>query len=166
MKKTFSSSFDFAVRKDKVQVYGEEIQKIADEHGGQVKPINVVDKARDKKSALHDYFEWDDSIAAERFRIAQARNLINHIEVTILFNDEERKSRAFFNVSFKNEDDNKDSAYIPVEIVANTPGMREQLIDRALDEVKAWKNRWHEYKELAEIFGAIEETQKRLFGKK
>ena len=33
----------------------------------------IVEEARKKNSPLHDFFEWDDSIAAEKYRLAQAR---------------------------------------------------------------------------------------------
>lgn len=36
----------------------------------------IVEKARDPKHPLHPFFEWDDGIAAEKFRIAQAYAMI------------------------------------------------------------------------------------------
>jgi len=50
------------------------------EQDGRLKARDVVEDARDPDSPLHDCFEWDDSRAAERFRIVQARRLIRTVE--------------------------------------------------------------------------------------
>ena len=41
---------------------------------------NALEKAKDEKSPLHDYFMWDDVEAAKLWRLAQARCLFNSIE--------------------------------------------------------------------------------------
>lgn len=39
-------------------------------------PKAVVDHARNPRSPLHSFFCWDDGVAAERYRIIQARELL------------------------------------------------------------------------------------------
>ena len=46
---------------------GAELERIRKANGG-ISPASVVDEARDEESPLHDWFEWDDTEAAERFR--------------------------------------------------------------------------------------------------
>lgn len=58
-----------------------ELERIASEHGGQLFTADVIDAARNKKNPLHPAFEWDDTVAAERFRTEQARKLIKSIRV-------------------------------------------------------------------------------------
>lgn len=41
----------------------------------------VVERARDEKSKLHKYFEWNDQIAAEEHRLGQARQMVYSIRV-------------------------------------------------------------------------------------
>lgn len=60
-------------------------------------PEDVVDAARDPDNPLHSKFEWDDGIAAEKFRLNQARTLIVHFRVTI--DDKQAPSRVFFSLS-------------------------------------------------------------------
>lgn len=43
---------------------------------GRITPALIVEVARDPESPLHQCFEWDDSIAAERHRLDQARRLL------------------------------------------------------------------------------------------
>ena len=49
---------------------------------GKLRPIDVVERARDPKSVLHDCFEWDDTKAAEQWRLRQAAQLIREVSVT------------------------------------------------------------------------------------
>ena len=53
------------------------------EREGRLLPADVVDDARDADSPLHSHFEWDDSIAAEHYRLDQARNLIRSIKIHV-----------------------------------------------------------------------------------
>ena len=53
---------------------------------GTLTPDLVVTDARDPESPLHADFEWEDSVAAERYRQAQARQLLASVEVLIRVN--------------------------------------------------------------------------------
>lgn len=63
-----------------VDLLREELAKLEDEEG-RVTPEHVVEAASDVSHPLHDYFEWDDSEAARKFRIEQARHLIVRVRV-------------------------------------------------------------------------------------
>jgi hypothetical protein len=80
-----------------------EIQKISEKYGV-LTPENIVEAARSKKSVLHKAFEWDDSIAAEHYRLQQARTLINNIEVTIISDGEERNISVYEIIKVENEE--------------------------------------------------------------
>src|SRR4051812_1463795 len=47
-------------------------------------PAEVVDAARDDESPIHDYFEWDDVVAAEEHRRQQAREMVRSIEIRVI----------------------------------------------------------------------------------
>ena len=68
----------------KKEAVAERLEEIRLKNGGVLRPTDVVGAARDPKSVLHDEFEWDNSVAAERFRIDQARTLISSVSVTIV----------------------------------------------------------------------------------
>lgn len=55
---------------------------------GYVKPSVLVDAARPVDSPAHDAFEWDDSKAAEEYRLSQARNWIKNVTLVIEDRDE------------------------------------------------------------------------------
>ena len=59
------------------------------ERRGRLTPDQVVEAARNPRSPLHGRFEWDDSAAAAKWRIEQARELIRTIKVVITIEDRE-----------------------------------------------------------------------------
>ena len=66
------------------QIVGEYCYKLEQDNGGKLTPKKLVEAARDVNSPLHDEFEWDDTIAAERYREQQAMYIIRSIEVTLI----------------------------------------------------------------------------------
>ena len=161
-KKIYKASPGAQFNPKKAQDYGEELEKIAKENNGRLEPKIVIENARDENSVLHACFNWDDSIAAKSWRRQQARALINHIEIVIQYENEEKTTKAFVNLVVQNGEEEEKSKYIPIEIVAKDEELRKQLIEEALKEIISWKKRYKEYQELALIFGAIKEVQSEL----
>lgn len=44
---------------------------------GRLTPEEVIEAARDPESPGHVYFDWDDSTAAHKWRLTQARNILS-----------------------------------------------------------------------------------------
>ncbi len=90
--------------KGDAQVAGEEIEKILpDKRMNRELARSVVKKARAKRSVLHGYFEWDDSIAAEEYRINQAMHLVAAVRlVNPDEGEDERPQRAFVTIRVEN----------------------------------------------------------------
>lgn len=59
-----------------------EIAKLEDGHG-RVTPRIVLEAAKSAANPLHDYFEWNDSEAAQAWRIEQARGLIRSVKLVV-----------------------------------------------------------------------------------
>jgi len=60
-----------------------ELKCMAVKRSGILTPSAVVDEARPEDSPLHAAFEWDDSIAAEKYRLEQARRLLRQVGLFI-----------------------------------------------------------------------------------
>jgi len=58
-----------------------------EDEGGRIAPADVVAAARAPESPLHGFFEWDDSEAAHRYRLDQARSLIRRVVVEVVVRD-------------------------------------------------------------------------------
>jgi hypothetical protein len=62
----------------------EEMESIARERNGLLLPEQIVESARNPNSSMHDEFTWDDSEAANAYRLTQARALIKRVKVEIV----------------------------------------------------------------------------------
>ena len=100
--------------KDAQQI-GEELESIKKE--GNLTPPRIVERARNKKSILNKYFEWDDIEAAEKWRLQQARNITGHIIEIVVIRGEQVEERAYVSVIAKNDETN----YVSLsEAISNT----------------------------------------------
>lgn len=99
-------------------VAGKELQRITKKNGSLTSDA-VVDAARPDDATLHPAFEWDDFVAGENYRKHQARTLIRSISVYTTPESTEATS-VYVHVP---RDSAGESAYHPVEVVAERPDM-------------------------------------------
>ncbi len=67
------------------EIAANELSRIKNVYGS-LRPEHIVNESRGKKAPLHSLFEWDDSKAAEHYRLQQARTIINNVVVTVVSN--------------------------------------------------------------------------------
>jgi hypothetical protein len=151
------------------QVVGERLESIRAKQQA-LTPELVLADARAARSPLHQFFEWDDSIAAERYRLDQAGHLIRAVVVTFQQNDPEperqvqltgvpaqphppaRPVRAF--LAIKSEDG--EPGYVGTAEAMADPSMRQQVIAKAHAELDSVSRRYRELRELSEVFVALD----------
>ncbi len=152
----FSSSAPYVVPRTKVRRYGKEILRLADAYGRRLKPKEVVEEARSKKSPLHGYFEWNNLKAAQSFRLQQARKLLEVVYVTVIDTrtGKEVPARSMVNV-FTEEKGRKVRAYVRQDDALNTPYYRAQLVAQALDELEGWCAKYNVYEELKDTIHEV-----------
>jgi hypothetical protein len=160
--KKFSATEGAQFDKDKAQVYGECLNKIAERNGGKFKPIDVVEEARNPRNPLHSIFEWDNTKAAEKYRVEQARHLINHITVEIKYDNTVRNIKGWFSINETPNEKRMNKIYVNVERVMGEPELRHQVLLSAIEEAEFWKEKYYQYKELSNIFVSIDKTKKKL----
>ena len=124
----------------------DELDTIANDHGGVVKPIDVLEYAKDPDTALHKRFTWDDGDAAERYRLWQAREIL-HIYVR-----EERSGKPNQNVRVfvSLPSDRKDGGYRQLVRVMSNKKHRKELYEMAIRDLLIFRNN-RRYKDLAEL---------------
>lgn len=71
------------------------IERISQQNPEGLTPEAVVADARNPKSPLHKEFEWDDSIAGQKFRLHQARELIKRVRVHVQTTTREIRVAAY-----------------------------------------------------------------------
>jgi len=165
-RKKFKATKGARFSQKEAQIYGEELDRISKENNGTLSPSDVVEKARNRRNPLHEYFEWNDNKAGEGYRIYQARNLINHIVVVIKYDHKQKEHKAFLSVNETPQEIKKNKIYVTIERVLSEPKLRQQILNEAIKEIEFWQERYHEYKELGRIFRAIKSTKRKIIKKK
>jgi len=69
--------------------------KQLENRAGKLTPEQVVNAAADESSALHSCFTWDDSEAAAKWRIEEARELIRSVRIETVIEERTIRSVAY-----------------------------------------------------------------------
>ena len=131
-----------------------ELRRIAEEHGGTLKPADVVESARAEESPLHPHFQWDDDLAAEQWRLQQARQLINAVVVSYPAGSREPIEHQMF-VSLTTDRKKGGEGYRVLADVMSDAEHRAQLMLDAKRDLIGFKSRYRSLTELADVFAAM-----------
>ncbi len=135
----------FTVRAMDAQTVGEELEAIREANAGRLMPDDVLQYAANPKSPLNAAFTWDDSLAAEKYRLDEARNLIRNV---LIVSKRGVSQKAYHRVRLvRSETQDSASYYQSSEVLAHSPiefeaavqvaqGLLEG-IERNLDDLKA-----------------------------
>lgn len=119
---------------------------------GKLTPSNLVEASRPEDAPLHREFEWNDAVAAEKWREQTARVMIASIVVTKDDEAEPRPIRAFFHIE-------KDtSEYHPIEVIMSDEAKAKRLLDIAKRELQSFKAKYQTLTELAGVMHAIDDV--------
>lgn len=117
----------------------------------EITPESVLELARDKKSEIHNDFEWNNDVAAEKYRLIQARKMIQMFVIQ-QEEPEQPKVRALQITTEK-------SVYQPTKLFLKQDDEYNALLKRALAELESFKQK---YKTLSELEAVFEEIEKVL----
>lgn len=146
-KYSYKSGFNYKVSP---QIVGEALAALGEKT--EITAQTFLDASRDEDSPTHDLFEWDDAVAAEKYRLNIAGCVIRAIEVTRVPVDEpatkevtveateqndQTYSRAYVNVN--KSQGFQPANFVPVVRAMSNSEMRAQVLQNALDELEAYK---------------------------
>lgn len=131
-----------------------EMRRLEKENGRLTSDI-VLDSARCEDSPLHEVFEWNDAVAAEKYRRYQANNLIINIQRA----KDDDEGEEFVRVFVRAQDD-EGAHYIEADSVEVDDA--QWIMDNALRDLMNWVNR---YDELADRLPGVFQEVKRAIGK-
>ena len=132
---------------------GVDPQKVADQIlgiGDEATPQQIVDAARDEGTELHRCFEWNDSVAAEKYRLTQARTIVCNLVIKRPESEEEQPKVRYF---YKTE---SGSGYKPSTFIFKQDDEYQALLKRAWEELRIFKAKYSTLKELEEILSLID----------
>ena len=116
---------------------------------GRLTAADLVEESRPEEAPLHPEFEWDDSIAAEKYREVQAGGVIRHLVKVSIDVKEALPVRAFFPVTVS------EKTYERIEAIISVEDKRQVLLNRALSELKSFEQKYASLTELCSVFDAI-----------
>lgn len=134
----------------------EALKAIAARDGGLLRPAAVVEAARPKTSPLHGVFCWDDTKAAELYRLDQAQRLIRSFRVTIESDGRDVEVPVFVGVSVDRIGGRSDNPYRLTEDVAKSADLLAVAEQDALEQLKGLRERYNHLKRLGDIWDAID----------
>lgn len=144
---------DGAVHKVDAGAVGEACEKIEREYGT-CTPQRLLDYSLDPLSPLHNEFDWDDSIAAEKWRLEQARLLIAHVR--IIYADDESERKEYKERGFVSSP-GRQHAYVSMNTALSNEVYKKHLLEQAKRECMCFIAK---YRRLQELAGVITEMEK------
>jgi hypothetical protein len=133
------------------QAAGKILSDIYSEHG-EVTSDLLVQYAKNKKSLIHNCFEWDDTKAANEFRKQQARTFIQNVHIVKYHKNGISDTRAYVSVLSESG-----RSYQPTAVVLGDRELRLQILNEAKQNIAYWANELRKYKEFAKIVMKIEQ---------
>lgn len=131
-------------------------QKVAEEImaiGESATPAQILDKARDNATELHKCFEWDDTSAAEKYRLDQARQVVRHLVIRETIREDKPPIRFFFKAE-------RGGGYQSTKAIVKNQDRYQALLSNALRDLDALRVKYHSLTELESVFDAIEELMR------
>lgn len=150
-------------------VIGERIVALTKGNKGRIYEDALIREAQAADSPLHEFFEWDDRKAAERYRSQQARTLLGGLKVTVKIVDKSDPSLSTkTQVKFLPEDGEKTTVYTVtttrLEAEDRLFGLPEKekqqpttRLERAQQELRVFRVRYGDIEELTTVLDAIDE---------
>lgn len=140
------------LHKAPAQVAGEVCERLENSAEG-LSPKTLLDASRAKDAPLHDEFEWNDGIAAERYREGQAGDLIRNLRIVSVEQEEETSARAFVNV----QSATKPGSYHYIATVLDDSEMKDRLLETAKREMRSFIAK---FQSLQQLSGVLVEMRK------
>ena len=113
----------------------------------QITPKAILDFARDENSELHKCFEWDNDLAAEKYRIIQAGNVIRMLYI-VQKDEDTPPVRVLSKTS--------NTVYQPTRAFLKNQSEYEDLLKRALSELESFRLKYKTLSELEQVFEQID----------
>ncbi len=154
---TFSLHRGFKKTLETAALVAAELQRIQGNRET-LEPEAVVDASRPEDAPLHPAFTWDDSEAAERWRVAQARDLQRGVRVVLIRTDGEGEHRSepvqmYASISPKDEIGGYRQVSVSIEVATH----RRALLQEALNALGRFRAKYRVVTELSSLMGKIDE---------
>src|ERR1700744_2596460 len=127
-------------------------QVIGDHIGDRnVSAEKLVEEAKPEDSPIHNCFTWDDSEAAQKYRVEQARYMIRSVEKVIISErGVETRQIAFVSIS-----EGKTSSYVNTTAAMSNERTAAIVIAEAKAALAGWSRRYRHLAAIAKELGPV-----------
>ena len=136
------------LHKVSAEIAGRICQELTETADG-LTPQKLVDVSRDVNHPLHGEFEWDDSVAAEAYRVSQASQLIR--DITIVKDESSKKDDRGFVIT-----PGRNHVYVPLHDALNNEAWKENLLSAAKRDMIAFISKYRRLNELSKVIEPME----------
>lgn len=144
IQRTYEAGPHAKFRADQAQPLGELLESLGESYTLE----DAVNAIRDDDHELHDLVEWNDGVAAERWRCQQMHHHIRTLKVVVISEagdtgETVTRDRAFHSVVVDREgDDAPRRAFVSLNRIAEEPELLGQWIGDAWRGLLAWRRMW------------------------
>lgn len=152
---TYEYSWNGPKRAVSAEVVAKHIEKLATKYGECTKE-QFLDSARSERSVLHKLFEWDDTVAAEKYRLHQAQMIICSLKVTVIEEDHAPIiTRAFVTT------EERTTGYVHIRDAMSDEEKRAKVIEEAKRDAQWYIDKYNGLIELSNVIAAMDEFVRR-----
>ncbi len=134
--------------KTDANIAGEMCSKLSENGGLTAK--RLLDANRPEDAPLHGEFEWDDGLAAEKYRENQARHIINCLCIRT---DNAEPVRQYFNIV------RTEAEYKPLTTILQSEDDKTRLYDQITRELFAIRKKYSRVSAFSKVWSAIDELE-------
>ena len=109
-----------------IEKYKTELEKLEQKYG-MLTAQDVIREAANENNPLHNWFDWNDSEASEKWRMHQARMLIATVRVKVMFEGNLKSYKKYLNVTIK-DNGNSSRGYLNTIKIINDPTLKNQVL--------------------------------------
>lgn len=117
-----------------------------------ITPDSIVELAKNEDSVLHNLFEWDDKVAAGKWRKQQARTIMCNLVVEEAKDEDSEPIQV--RLYHKTDDQTE---YHELQFFVQHEDEYKKLLNQAKRDLISFKTKYHTLKELEPIFQLINE---------
>lgn len=143
---TWKKGFESFYKGVSAQDVTEEIMAIGDD----ATPQQIVEKAKDDRTQLHRCFTWDNDLAAEKWRVYEARQLVCRL---VIYQEDVTPDEPEVRVFHKNE---VGPGYKAAPLLFRVDDEYQKLLQAAYAELRAFKRKYARLQELEDILALID----------
>ena len=153
-----STNFVASWRPDAAKFYNKaNAQKVAEEIcslGEKAETSEILDMARDESKEIHKLIDWNDTTAAEKYRLEQVRHIIHDLRIVkIGLNGEKpKKINQPLRICYSLQGE---TGFRPTTFIFENADLHQQLLMTAKSELNAFAIKYAALQELKPVFEAI-----------